>query len=266
MGDNIDVIMPIMFPALYENTKTHWNRYSGWWFHSLATKQAIRSCDVVNLTNYYYFLFSSSCRAIHSSVYNALKIFADISPRLYDSCTLEYNERIQKWVIHSDRAPHRPQHNFYWLTNFLTRSQKQREDRTLFWKMLESDAREQRGKRLSTEMPKAVPAGHHGGFARGKVWGECPILAHPLGDRAGWCFGFFHTDSASANGNSNDADSMQYREEGSDGLDQDMVSWIGFDWFMRWVPFVFIGNVSVHLMQLPTLTCVESPGYPWMHR
>jgi serine/threonine-protein phosphatase 2A regulatory subunit B' len=26
MGDNIDVIMPIMFPALYENTKTHWNR------------------------------------------------------------------------------------------------------------------------------------------------------------------------------------------------------------------------------------------------
>ncbi|CAO3667138.1 unnamed protein product [Umbelopsis ramanniana] len=136
MGDNIDVIMPIMFPALYENTKTHWNR------------------------------------AIHSSVYNALKIFADISPRLYDSCTLEYNERIQK-------------------------SQKQREDRTLFWKMLESDAREQRGKRLSTEMPKAVPAGHHGGFAR---------------------------DSASANGNLNDADSMQYREEGSDGLDQDMRS------------------------------------------
>ncbi|KAI9277341.1 phosphatase 2A regulatory B subunit-domain-containing protein [Umbelopsis sp. AD052] len=132
MGDNIDVIMPIMFPALYENTKTHWNR------------------------------------AIHSSVYNALKIFADISPRLYDTCTLEYNERVQK-------------------------SQKQREDRTLFWKMIESDAREQRGKHLSTEAPKPASAGYHRGLTRD-----------------------------SANGNSSDG--MQFREEGSDGLDQDMRS------------------------------------------
>jgi serine/threonine-protein phosphatase 2A regulatory subunit B' len=30
MGDNIEVIMPIMFPALYENSKTHWNRYFIW--------------------------------------------------------------------------------------------------------------------------------------------------------------------------------------------------------------------------------------------
>jgi hypothetical protein len=44
-------------------------------------------------------------RAIHSSVYNALKTFADISPRLYDSCTLEYNERIQKCVSVSMDPP-----------------------------------------------------------------------------------------------------------------------------------------------------------------
>ncbi|KAH8549887.1 putative B-type regulatory subunit of protein phosphatase 2A [Umbelopsis sp. PMI_123] len=134
MGDNIDVIMPIMFPALYENTKTHWNR------------------------------------AIHSSVYNALKTFADISPRLYDSCTLEYNERIQK-------------------------NQKQREDRTLFWKMIESDAREQRGKRLSTDMPKSVPTGY---YQKREI------------------------DGASPNGNSTNVE--QYREEGSDDLEMDMHS------------------------------------------
>ncbi|KAJ2958552.1 hypothetical protein NQZ79_g5859 [Umbelopsis isabellina] len=58
MGDNIEVIMPIMFPALYENSKTHWNR------------------------------------TIHSSVYNALKIFADISPRFNE----KRNEgRTQLW-------------------------------------------------------------------------------------------------------------------------------------------------------------------------
>ncbi|CAM0140957.1 unnamed protein product [Umbelopsis sp. WA50703] len=79
MGDNIEVIMPIMFPALYENSKTHWNR------------------------------------TIHSSVYNALKIFADISPRLYDACTLEYNER-QKM------------------------NEQKSEGRTMLWKQLESNA------------------------------------------------------------------------------------------------------------------------------
>jgi serine/threonine-protein phosphatase 2A regulatory subunit B' len=28
MTDNVKVILPIMFPALYRNSKTHWNRYN----------------------------------------------------------------------------------------------------------------------------------------------------------------------------------------------------------------------------------------------
>jgi serine/threonine-protein phosphatase 2A regulatory subunit B' len=28
MNENIDVIMPIIFPALYKNSKSHWNRYN----------------------------------------------------------------------------------------------------------------------------------------------------------------------------------------------------------------------------------------------
>jgi serine/threonine-protein phosphatase 2A regulatory subunit B' len=27
MAENVTVILPIMFPALYKNSKTHWNRY-----------------------------------------------------------------------------------------------------------------------------------------------------------------------------------------------------------------------------------------------
>jgi hypothetical protein len=77
------------------------------------------------------------------------------------------NESKSESVIHG-RAP-TPPPMLLTLKNLLTRSQKQRENRTLFWKMIESDAREQRGKRLSTEMPKPVPADHHREFARGKV-------------------------------------------------------------------------------------------------
>ncbi|GAB5588056.1 serine/threonine-protein phosphatase 2A 56 kDa regulatory subunit delta isoform [Umbelopsis nana] len=136
MGDNIDVIMPIMFPALYENSKTHWNR------------------------------------TIHSSVYNALKIFADISPRLYDSCTLEYDARLQK-------------------------DQVQREGRSLFWKQLESDAKEQQGKTLSHAVAKASIPDIHPELAKVDI---------------------------SPNGNPDDIDSMDYKEEGSDGFEKDMHS------------------------------------------
>jgi serine/threonine-protein phosphatase 2A regulatory subunit B' len=50
MGDNISVILPIVFPALYENSKTHWNR------------------------------------TIHGMVYNALKLFMEINPDLFQQC------------------------------------------------------------------------------------------------------------------------------------------------------------------------------------
>jgi len=57
MGDNIDVILPIMFPPLYKNSKSHWNR------------------------------------TIHSLVYNALKLFMDLSPKLFDDCTNQYKHK-----------------------------------------------------------------------------------------------------------------------------------------------------------------------------
>lgn len=54
IGDNVATILPIMFSALYRNSKSHWNR------------------------------------TIHGLVYNALKLFMEISPKLFDECTNKY--------------------------------------------------------------------------------------------------------------------------------------------------------------------------------
>ena len=59
MGDNVNTVLPIMFPALYRNSKTHWNR------------------------------------TIHGLVYNALKMFMEISPKLFDDCTNKYKQSRQ---------------------------------------------------------------------------------------------------------------------------------------------------------------------------
>ncbi|ODM21203.1 hypothetical protein SI65_04256 [Aspergillus cristatus] len=58
VSDNVEVILPIMFAPLYENSKGHWNR------------------------------------TIHSMVYNAMKMFMEINPQLFDECSHEYNERM----------------------------------------------------------------------------------------------------------------------------------------------------------------------------
>ncbi|KAJ3194095.1 Serine/threonine-protein phosphatase 2A 56 kDa regulatory subunit delta isoform [Irineochytrium annulatum] len=59
IGDNASVILPIMFSSLYRNSKTHWNR------------------------------------TIHGLVYNALKLFMEISPKLFDECTNKYKQNRQ---------------------------------------------------------------------------------------------------------------------------------------------------------------------------
>ncbi|KAL3894009.1 MAG: hypothetical protein SGCHY_005515 [Lobulomycetales sp.] len=59
IGDNANVILPIVFSSLYKNSKTHWNR------------------------------------TIHGLVYNALKLFMEISPKLFDECTNKYKQSRQ---------------------------------------------------------------------------------------------------------------------------------------------------------------------------
>lgn len=55
VSENVNVILPIMFAALHENAKSHWNR------------------------------------TIHGMVYNAMRMFMEINPHLFDACLAEYN-------------------------------------------------------------------------------------------------------------------------------------------------------------------------------
>ncbi|KAL7419725.1 serine/threonine-protein phosphatase 2A 56 kDa regulatory subunit delta isoform [Cryptotrichosporon argae] len=65
MSEHIAVVLPIVFPPLYQNSKHHWNR------------------------------------TIHGMVYNALKLFMEISPDTFDECQKNY---IAQRRAEADRA------------------------------------------------------------------------------------------------------------------------------------------------------------------
>ncbi|CAH1791574.1 unnamed protein product [Owenia fusiformis] len=60
VSDNASTVLPIMFPALYKNSKTHWNK------------------------------------TIHGLIYNALKLFMEMNQKLFDECTQHYKAERQK--------------------------------------------------------------------------------------------------------------------------------------------------------------------------
>ncbi|EHK25976.1 uncharacterized protein TRIVIDRAFT_35847 [Trichoderma virens Gv29-8] len=83
VSDNVEIILPIMFAPLYENSKGHWNS-----------------------------------RTIHGMVYNAMKLFMEINPQLFDDCSHDYTEqqnsaaarealRERKWAALSQQADER---------------------------------------------------------------------------------------------------------------------------------------------------------------
>ncbi|XP_021920020.1 serine/threonine-protein phosphatase 2A 56 kDa regulatory subunit gamma isoform-like isoform X3 [Zootermopsis nevadensis] len=60
ISDNAADILPIMFPSLYRNSKSHWNK------------------------------------TIHGLIYNALKLFMEMNQKLFDECTQQYKQERQK--------------------------------------------------------------------------------------------------------------------------------------------------------------------------
>ncbi|XP_040923492.1 serine/threonine-protein phosphatase 2A 56 kDa regulatory subunit delta isoform isoform X1 [Betta splendens] len=60
ISDNAAKILPIMFPSLYKNSKSHWNK------------------------------------TIHGLIYNALKLFMEMNQKLFDDCTQQYKAEKQK--------------------------------------------------------------------------------------------------------------------------------------------------------------------------
>lgn len=59
IGENVQVILPIVFSALYQNSKSHWNR------------------------------------TIHGLVFNALKLFMEINPALFEVCSNDFKQQRQ---------------------------------------------------------------------------------------------------------------------------------------------------------------------------
>lgn len=74
VSDNVDVILPIMFAPLYENSKGHWNRYAASDYQFTSSR----------LTKH---------RTIHGMVYNAMKLFMEVNPQLFDDCSHDYTEQ-----------------------------------------------------------------------------------------------------------------------------------------------------------------------------
>ncbi|XP_070270291.1 serine/threonine-protein phosphatase 2A 56 kDa regulatory subunit gamma isoform-like isoform X1 [Myotis yumanensis] len=88
ISDNAAKILPIMFPSLYRNSKTHWNK------------------------------------TIHGLIYNALKLFMEMNQKLFDDCTqqfkaeklkekLKMKEREEAWVKIENLAKANPQYTLH---------------------------------------------------------------------------------------------------------------------------------------------------------
>uniref|UniRef100_A0A673ZPN2 Serine/threonine-protein phosphatase 2A 56 kDa regulatory subunit gamma isoform-like n=1 Tax=Salmo trutta TaxID=8032 RepID=A0A673ZPN2_SALTR len=68
ISDNAAKILPIMFPALYRNSKTHWNK------------------------------------TIHGLIYNALKLFMEMNQKLFDDCTQQFRAEKNKGGVTVERG------------------------------------------------------------------------------------------------------------------------------------------------------------------
>ncbi|KAG8011186.1 Serine/threonine-protein phosphatase 2A 56 kDa regulatory subunit gamma isoform, partial [Nibea albiflora] len=88
ISDNAAKILPIMFPSLYRNSKTHWNK------------------------------------TIHGLIYNALKLFMEMNQKLFDDCTQQFRaekskekakwkEREEAWLKIENLAKSNPQFLMY---------------------------------------------------------------------------------------------------------------------------------------------------------
>ena len=103
--ENNQVIMPIMFPALYRWYSSHLL-----WEH-LLSKYCRISKEHWNQT-------------IVALVYNVLKTFMEMNSRLFDDLTASYKADRQKWVSVSDR-------NYHWDSSLQGEEERKRTGRSL---------------------------------------------------------------------------------------------------------------------------------------
>lgn len=93
ISDNAADILPIMFPSLYRNSKSHWNKW-------VSSENII--LPVADLVPCWFACFRPvsgfNFRTIHGLIYNALKLFMEMNQKLFDECTQQYKQERQKWV------------------------------------------------------------------------------------------------------------------------------------------------------------------------
>ncbi|KAJ8309430.1 hypothetical protein KUTeg_014304 [Tegillarca granosa] len=110
--DNVSIILPITFPALYR-TKQHWNNVLRNINHNICNLVAERALYFWN-NEYILSLISDNAstilpimfpalykskehwnKTIHGLIYNALKLFMEMNQKLFDDCTQQYKAERQ---------------------------------------------------------------------------------------------------------------------------------------------------------------------------
>ncbi|KAF6217190.1 hypothetical protein GE061_001544 [Apolygus lucorum] len=134
ISDNAFTILPIMFPSLYKNSKTHWNK------------------------------------TIHGLIYNALKLFMEMNHKLVDECTQQYKQERQRekdkqkdreffWLRVEDLAMKNPnyhpgENDVLNLTDPLPgMTTNDNEDIDLSYEKIEAEAKEVRMKGFNKDKP-----------------------------------------------------------------------------------------------------------------
>ncbi|EMP32962.1 Serine/threonine-protein phosphatase 2A 56 kDa regulatory subunit gamma isoform [Chelonia mydas] len=111
ISDNAAKILPIMFPSLYRNSKTHWNNCVSYWLQLTRAKFKVLRVSTRSFTY----------RTIHGLIYNALKLFMEMNQKLFDDCTQQFKaeklkeklkskEREEAWVKIENLAKSNPQY------------------------------------------------------------------------------------------------------------------------------------------------------------
>ena len=141
IGDNASAILPIMFPALYKNTKSHWNK------------------------------------TIHGLIYNALKLFMEMNQKLFDECSQKnkterqrekerMRERDELWTKIEHTAKQNPKYrDFATETSFLSACKQSDMD--------DLDDNPSVSKKDIENEAKEVSAV----FAVGAIWSFCLVLS-----------------------------------------------------------------------------------------
>lgn len=164
ISDNALTIIPIMFPSLYKNSKTHWNK------------------------------------TIHGLIYNALKLFMEMNHKLVDECTRQYKQERQKekdkqkdredlWGKVEDLAMKNPNYQDISVSDACSgsfennNSPAENDDVELSYEKIEAEAKEVRARgfnvdkpllRKKSDLPLQSPFFRSSGFDRKKDETDCP--------------------------------------------------------------------------------------------